>query len=261
MMLRFAQSTQLLWFGQGPNKLSRWINLFRLSFRPSRRILGFDVQFLGPKLLLQLYHEVFAREEYLFSCDTEAPIILDCGANIGMATFFFKWLYPKSGITAFEPDPTTFQILRLNIQQNHLEDVTAHNVALWDQQGEISFYVPQHEPGSLRMSCNPSRAQGRQITVPSRRLSDYIEGPIDLLKLDVEGAEHRVICDLVQSGKIEWIRQMIVEYHHNMPGQPTQLADFLRTLENCGLHYQISSSLSSVTQRDLFQDIMVYACR
>jgi len=178
-----------------------------------------------------------------------------------MATFFFKWLYPQSRITAFEPDPTTFQILRLNIQQNHLEDVTAHNVALWDQQGELSFYVPQHEPGSLRMSCNPSRAQGRQITVPGRRLSDYIEGPIDLLKLDVEGAEHRVICDLVQSGKIEWIRQMIVEYHHNMPGQLTHLADLLRTLENCGLHYQISSSVSSVTQCDLFQDIMVYACR
>jgi FkbM family methyltransferase len=260
-MLRFAQSTQLLWLGQGPNKLSRWINLFRLSLRPSRRILGFDVQCLSPQLLLQLYHEVFAREEYLFPCDTEAPVILDCGANIGMATLFFKWLYPQSKVTAFEPDPTTFQVLRRNIQQNHLGEVSVHNVALWDQQGELSFYVPQHEPGSLRMSCNPSRAQGRQITVPSRRLSDYIEGPIDLLKLDVEGAEHRVICDLVQSGKIGWIRQMIVEYHHNMPGQPTQLADFLRTLESCGLHYQISSSVSSITKRDLFQDIMVYACR
>src|ERR1041384_222394 len=89
-MLRFVQSTQSLWFGQGPNKLSRWFNLFRLSLRPSRRVLGFDVQCVSPQLLLHLYHEVFAKDEYLFSCDTESPVILDCGANIGMAgsTFF-----------------------------------------------------------------------------------------------------------------------------------------------------------------------------
>jgi hypothetical protein len=113
------------------------------------------------------------------------------------------------------------------------------------------------------MSCNPSRANGKQIVVQSRRLSDYIEGPIDLLKLDVEGAEDRVICDLAQSGKLRWIRQVIVEYHHNMPGQQSKLADFLRTLENCGMPYQISRSTtsSSVTQRNLFQDIMVYASR
>src|ERR1041385_7511773 len=103
-MLRFVQSTQSLWFGQGPNKLSRWFNLFRLSLRPSRRVLGFDVQCVSPQLLLHLYHEVFAKDEYLFSCDTESPVILDCGANIGMATLFFKWLYPQSKISAFEPD-------------------------------------------------------------------------------------------------------------------------------------------------------------
>jgi FkbM family methyltransferase len=260
-MIRFVSSTQMLWSGEGPRKFSRWINLFRLSLWPSRRILGFDVQCLSPHLKLHLYHEIFAREEYLFPCDTETPVILDCGANIGMATMFFKWLYPRSKVTAFEPDPATFQVLRRNVKQNRLGEVSIHNVALWDKTGNLSFYLPRHEPGSLRMSADPCRIHGDEITVPSRKLSDYIEEPIDLLKLDVEGAEHRVICDLAQSGKIDRVRQMIVEYHHNIPGKRDQLASFLHILENCGLHYRVSTLASPVAQRDLFQDILIYAYR
>jgi FkbM family methyltransferase len=260
-MLGFADNTRLLWKGKGPRKLSRWTNLCRLSLRPSQRILDFDVQYLSAHSLRYLYREIFVKEEYLFPCETESPIIFDCGANIGMATLFFKWLFPRSRVTAFEPDPTTFQVLCRNIDENRLSDVSVHNVALWSGDGAVPFFVPEDQPGSLVMSTNRSRNQGKQIMVPSRKLSDYIDGPIDLLKLDIEGAEHQVICDLVQSGKVEQVRQMFIEYHHNISADSSRLGAFLSMLEGCGLRYQISSWISPIAQHDRFQDVLLYAYR
>jgi len=260
-MLDFARSTRALWAGKGPRKLSRWTNLCRLSLRPSQRILDFDVQYLSAYSLRILYREIFVKEEYMFPCDTETPVIFDCGANIGMATLYFKWLFPRSKIVAFEPDPTTFQALRRNMDENHLSDVSVHNVALWSGNGVVSFFVPKDQPGSLVMSINPSRNHGTQITVPSRRLSEYIDGPVDLLKLDVEGAEHQVISDLMHSGKVEQVRRMLIEYHHNISTDAGRLGTFLSMLEDCGLRYQISSLFSPVAQHDQFQDVLLYAYR
>jgi len=219
------------------------------------------VQYLSAYSLRILYREIFVKEEYLFPCDTETPVIFDCGANIGMATLYFKWLFPRSKIVGFEPDPTTFQALRRNMEKNHLSDVSVHNVALWSGNGVVPFFVPKDQPGSLVMSTNPSRNHGTQITVPSRRLSEYIDGPVDLLKVDVEGAEHQVICDLMHSGKVEQVRRMLIEYHHNIFAEAGRLGTFLSMLEDCGLRYQISSLFSPVAQHDQFQDVLLYAYR
>jgi FkbM family methyltransferase len=74
------------------------------------------------------------------------PAIFDCGANIGMATLYFKWLYPNARIEAFEADPTAFAVLEMNIARNRLTNVTAHNCALWDENGQIEFFVDRAQP-------------------------------------------------------------------------------------------------------------------
>ncbi|HEX4602645.1 MAG TPA: hypothetical protein VH724_01505, partial [Candidatus Angelobacter sp.] len=75
------------------------------------KLFGWKIKFLGRPALVMLYSEIFARESYWFTSNKPNPVILDCGANIGMATLYFKWLYPLAQITAFEPDPTTFNAL------------------------------------------------------------------------------------------------------------------------------------------------------
>jgi tRNA1(Val) A37 N6-methylase TrmN6 len=47
-----------------------------------------------------------------------ADAVFDCGANIGFATIFFKWLFPKARIYAFEPDPATYALLEKNVKTN-----------------------------------------------------------------------------------------------------------------------------------------------
>ncbi len=169
--------------------------------------------------------------------------------------------YPESTVISFEADPTTFRVLKQNIRQNHLQGVTAHNIALWNEDGYIPFFVREDEPGSLLMSTTASRTIGREIRVEAKRLSSFINGRVGLLKLDVEGAEVKVICDLLESGKIDAVQQMIIEYHHHIPPETPRLGDFLAMLEQNGWNYQLNSWVFPTSARDVFQDIQIYAYR
>jgi FkbM family methyltransferase len=168
-----------------------------------------------------LYREIFARQYYYFRANTDSPVILDCRANIGMATLYFKWLYPKARIEAFEPDPNAFVVLERNIARNRLTNVVAHNCALWDGNGQIEFFVDRTHPGSLLMSADASFPRG----------------------------------------SIHSVRQMVIEYHHHIGNRRSCLADFLRQLETSGFEYQIHASLWPVTSQGIFQDMLIGAHR
>jgi FkbM family methyltransferase len=256
---RFVKDSYCLF--RTPHSLSRKLNLWLNLIHPSRRMLGLEISAFHRSTIAFLYREIFARQNYLFRANSESPVVFDCGANLGMATLYFKWLYPKARIQSFEPDPNTFHLLEKNVTDNQLTDVTTHNCALWDANGSVEFFVDPSVPGSLLMSTDKSRIKGLTIQVPSRRLSEFIHGPIDLLKLDVEGAEHRVLYDLVSSGKIESVRQMVIEYHHHIGSQRSRLADFLQQLEQSGFDYQINGSLLPVSATGVYQDILIVAYR
>ena len=251
--------------------------LTRLKYSPAERtsltaslraqgnqadMLGFHVNYLDHESFRYALREVFFKFDYVFEADTDSPTILDCGANIGLTTLFFKRLYPKARISCFEADPTTATILKKNIDQNRLQDVVVHNLMLSASDGERPFYIDDSAPGSLRMSGVPGFISNhREILVKTGRLSDYVNGPVDLLKLDVEGAEFEVLGDLKSSGKIAHIRRMVIEYHHRIDGQTSCLAGFLALLEAEGFDYQISGDCHPITQQNVSQNFLIGAYR
>lgn len=225
-------------------------------------VLNFRVSCLGEEPFQHQLREIFFQGQYLFDAGVDRPVILDCGANIGLATLFFKRLYPEARISSFEADPATASVLQKNIAQNHLGLVSVHNLMLANADGERPFYVASEVGGSLKMSSLPDRvSNNRRITVKCGRLSKYIEGPVDLLKLDVEGAEFEVLTDLKSSGKISQIERMVIEYHHKVGSQASCLAKFLALLEEEGFDYQISGRCDPIAQRNVFQDILIGAYR
>jgi len=242
----------------------------RLSLVRARRphgreinLLGFKVSCLSEGAYQLLLREILFRGEYLFAAETDSPVILDCGANIGLATLFFKRLYPNARVSCFEADPTTATVLRKNVEQNHLRDVTVHNLMLSNAEGEFPFYTGADEAGMLSMSANPNRTSNhREIVVKAGKLSNFIDGAVDLLKLDVEGAEWDVMADLQTSGKISLVRRMVIEYHHRIGGQASCLAGFLSLLENEGFEYQIAAEgCDPITRQGVYQDILIGAYR
>ena len=133
--------------------------LWNLLF-PGETRMGFKIAHFDSWNLNYLYRELFVRQCYYFRSENDSPTILDCGANIGMASVYFQWLYPKSKIQAFEPDPQTFLLLEHNIARNRL-NVEPHNCALWNEDAELDFFVDLRKPGSLSMSTNRSRLDGK----------------------------------------------------------------------------------------------------
>jgi FkbM family methyltransferase len=242
---------------------SEWLGLVRAS--QSRggqaRFLNYDVTYLDEGSFRILLGEVFFNCDYLVDLGSKTPVILDCGANIGLATLFFKRLYPLAHISCFEPDPTTASILRQNIEKNHL-DVAIHNVMLTNDDEEHSFYVSSDIEGSLMMSSIPDRMSNqREILVKGSRLSNYVEGNVDLVKLDVEGAEFEVLTDLIESGKLSQVRRMIIEYHHKIGGHASCLSKFFGLLEQEGFEYHISAHCEHIMAEDVFQDVLIGAYR
>lgn len=224
------------------------------------QLLGWNVKHLGRVAMIVLYSEIFARQSYRFASRTQNPVILDCGANIGMATLYFKWLYPKAQITAFEPDPSTFSVLKENTSGNRLEGVVTHNVALGKDESEIDFHIP--EPGSLMMSAVAGRNTGETIRVACRRLSTFITGEVDMLKIDIEGMEEPVLDDLATSNKLSSVREMIIEVHHNLPNSPSRFSRILTLLEQHGFHYHIVNlNSASLSDCSTFQDLTIHAQR
>jgi hypothetical protein len=110
------------------------------------------------------------------------------------------------------------------------------------------------------MSTRRERVPGGTATfVDSRRLSQFVGGSVDLLKLDIEGAEYEVLGEMADAGKLRSIRRIHMEYHHHIDGDIDRLSSILQLLERHCFGYQIRTA--PTTQWPIertFQDISVY---
>jgi FkbM family methyltransferase len=204
--------------------------------------------------------EIFENEQYRFSAERDDPFIVDAGANIGLATIYFKTLYPGAEVLAFEPNPEAFVCLQENARL--FGGVRVENAALAEREGLVPFYFDSNDPGSLRMSTVPGRARSdASRDVRGVRLSRYLDREVDFLKLDVEGAEFDVLHDLCETGAIRQVKQMLVEYHHHLGDGGDRLGRFLVLLEQSGFGYQLEARLDRPLPKRRGQDVRVFGYR
>ncbi len=224
-------------------------------------ILGYQVNFLSYKSLRYLFEEIFLNQDYCFVADNEAPFILDCGSNIGTSILYFKKLYPRARIVGFEPFAQAFGVLQKNVTDNHLPEVTVHNIGLSGRIDERNFYFDPANPGRLLMSFVEGRIAGAASVVKTTPLSPFIDREVDFVKMDIEGSEMPVIQELCNTGKLSMIKQMAIEYHHHIDGGADALSDLLGLLERANFGYLIGSRFASPPVQGQFQDIMIRAYR
>lgn len=226
-------------------------------------ILGMKVFLRSYREFHYVFREIFLRGEYLVPIETRNPVIIDCGANIGMATMMFAMVFDHSRITAFEPLDECFRLLSKNVKHNFPDrDIRLINAALAGTSGTVSFYVDQADTASLTGSFHPDRGGSTSIQVNTVELSRYCQHPVDLLKMDIEGAEVPVLEELEKSGCIRNVRSLVMEYHHNLGNdRRSTMSNVLNILERNGFRYQISGNIFPLTSCDSFQDIMVFACQ
>ncbi len=225
--------------------------------------MGFELESFSFQTAYFLFSEIFVKNEYFFQTNSKAPIIFDCGSNIGVSVFYFKWLYPKSIIHAFEADPITVELLKKNIQRNRLENVFVHHVALSEKDGSVDFYTDPEHAGSLKMSMLQRGSGCAPVQVPARTLTSFFkenELIVDFLKMDIEGAEQTVVREAFSSGVLKKVRAATIEFHHHISDKNAHLADFLQILEQANFDYIISARHAPGYRTKLFQDILL-VCR
>jgi len=187
---------------------------------------GFPVELVDAPSFLAMYLDIFRREHYRFKSQSARPFILDGGANIGLITLYFKKLYPESEIIAFEPDPKIFGVLERNVHGNGFGDVDLVPCALWTSRQKMRFTSEGSWGGRMSRAGDAANEE-----VESVRLRDYLDGPVDLLKLDIEGAETEVLNDC--AGALGRVRNLFVEYH-SFAGEPQKIGGLLQVLSGAG---------------------------
>jgi FkbM family methyltransferase len=188
-------------------KTGKWdnFNLKKLKYSFSIRNNPFDFATL---------EEVILKEDYNISINFDPSTIIDGGANIGLTSVFFANKYPKAEIVAIEPEEGNFEMLRKNTK--NYEKIRLVNAGIWNHsaillvidegKGNNSFTVAEilaPQPGSINAISVYDIMQERNWET------------IDILKLDIEGAEKNVFG----KGFEKWLPQvkiLIIEFHDRM---------------------------------------------
>ena len=161
---------------------------------------------------IEVFKKIFIDREYRLPFDARPGTILDLGANTGLATLFFRTQFPEAHIVAVEPDLANFAMLQRHL--GGLPGVEIIQAAVWSHDGEITLTDPGIGSWAMRVE-ETSRDPGGQcqvaaLSMPSL-LKHFPDGRVDLLKMDVEGAEKEVF-----ETSVAWIQNIdaiVIELH------------------------------------------------
>lgn len=139
--------------------------------------------------------------------------VIDVGAHIGYHSLLAaQAIGTKGRVISFEPSPDNYRLLTENIQLNGFSEVIhAENAALSDQRGELELFLSSYNTGDHRIYSTLSDddelfnagAQRLSVKVAALKLDDYLDqqhvSHVDLIKIDVQGAEMSVLSGMKQT--------------------------------------------------------------
>ena len=161
---------------------------------------GMNFSFNEKESSTHIFSEIFIGECYPINKSTkQEKVIVDIGSNIGFFTIYALIKNPNSQILAVEANPKNFEILKNNIYENNLSDnVKVFNCVVTSKPGLQPFYLSSNSGWSSIYNERGAK-NGKIIHVDSTSLSMLFENNklnvIDLLKIDIEGAEYDIMLN------------------------------------------------------------------
>lgn len=197
--------------------------LMKLSGRKSQ-LFAFRDPHTGFRLVLRLgttdaaaYEQVIAGAEYAADLTPPPEYIVDCGANIGLASLFFAARFPQAKIIAVEADASNFAMLVRNTEG--VSNIVPVHAAVWCEATTVFLDSSIESAWGRRVlgaGAQEDSAAGdtvRAVTMP-QLMTDHGLARIDLLKIDIEGSELELF-----SGDVSWMSKVstvVIELHDRM---------------------------------------------
>ena len=205
------------------------------------RIHDYTVWYENAEEFAELKREIFTEHRYYVDLDVERPNIVDMGAHIGLSVLYFARAYPESSIVAYEPDPANFALLKRNVEENQLAQVTLYNQAIAPKTGTLTLYGPGEEGWRSGVGIIPHGWRGVQGAVPESvsavALDQVLASHPDVVKMDVEGMEY----ELIAHGDFRQVQTLMVEVHPR-PGKRIQEITRKLTQDGFSLTREVDTS-------------------
>ncbi|WP_181881509.1 FkbM family methyltransferase [Helicobacter sp. MIT 99-5507] len=205
-------------------------------YKEKKNIKFRDLIFDIPDSLSFIYQikEIFGDEIYKFKSKNKEPLIIDCGANVGVSVLYFKKLYENCKIYAFEADKKIFQYLEQNIKNNNANNIELHNKAIWIDDNGIYFASDGADGGHIELDSKNTQK------IDSVALKNILlkHSYIDFLKIDIEGAENEVLLDCKDS--LNNIQNIFIEYHQRHD-KPQNLGEIINILDKANFRIYLEN--------------------
>jgi FkbM family methyltransferase len=216
------------------------------------------VQLRIPSSDVLTYWQVFIDKEYEISTNRDPKVIVDAGANVGLASIFFANRFPDARIFAIEPENSNFELLLKNVAP--YKNIVPIHAALWNENKYISLVDPglgnsgfMTQDGTVGTTSFGQQLHLTKAMTIDQIMKDWSIDRIDILKVDIEGAELEVFSDT--SSWIESVDSLIVELHERMrPGCKKSFSDATEDFDikwTKGENVIVSRSSGSLTRPSL----------
>lgn len=160
--------------------------------------------------------------------------VIDAGAHAGL--FALRVAAQAEKVFALEPNPQLLGVLRMNLLLNNCHSVEVLSKALWVDAGEIDLIQGEHSGETSLFGTGQRISRVRAITL--EKLVDDI-GAVELLKLDIEGAEFPVLLDCPPE-TLAQVSTIVAELH--LDGRASMLPGLVRHLQSCGFRVVVRES-------------------
>ncbi|MBP7775653.1 MAG: FkbM family methyltransferase [Acidobacteria bacterium] len=166
-----------------------------------------------PSTDVLLYRQIFERHEYAVPVSRPPRVIVDAGANVGLAAVYFAHRFPDARIIAIEPEAHNFALLAANVAD--YPNVVPVKAALWHTNTVLDLFDPGLGSWGYvvghRDECPGTWRQLTDAVTVDKVMRTHGLDRIDLLKMDIEGSEREVLAD--PAAWIECVDAMVVELH------------------------------------------------
>lgn len=194
-------------------RTDRYGELFNLNLRLNGRVYPVRLR-LGDIFVLG---EILVDRQYALKTPLRSvSVVVDAGANIGASALWFASCFPAARLHAFEPAAGNFALLAENLAG--LPAATPFRMALGSAEGAITLHRGASEATHSIIAGAPDLTADGIETVPMTTLAAHMDAAgldrIDLLKLDVEGAEMEVLIGLGE--RIRDVGVIVGELHETI---------------------------------------------
>jgi FkbM family methyltransferase len=165
-----------------------------------------------------VYREIFELNIYRSALPAQVRTIVDAGANIGLTSVFFAQQYPSARIVAIEPAAENLRVFLRNLAD--YPNVRCLQAGLWPRAQPLRIINPDGAAWAFEVRpCAADESDFAGVTIP-QVMTELGSPTIDLLKIDIEGAEWPLFFD----SSPDWLRQvnlLMVELHARQKGART----------------------------------------